>query len=103
MEHYEIRMERGHWAFRRVGHLCSLGRGYCRMQVLVDALSHLKSRTELLHCSAELVVFRMKGGKEATYVLLPGAEPSRVLHPSGRSRSDSRADLPQNPQSRSET
>ena len=86
MEHYEIRMEKGHWTFRRVGMFSTLGRAYSRMQVLVDALSHLKTRTGLLHCDAELEVFRMKGEKEATYNFIDGKEPTRTLHPSARSQ-----------------
>lgn len=86
MEHYQIRMENGFWTFRQVSHLCHLGRAFSRMQVLVGALSHLQTRTGLLHCDAELEVFRMKGEKEATYNFADGREPVRTLHPSSRSR-----------------
>lgn len=94
MEHYEIRMEKGFWTFRQVDHLCNLGRAYSRMQVLVDALFHLKVRTGLLQCGAELEVFRMKGGKEMTYTFFCGEEPTKVLHPPPIPRGFSRTDPP---------
>ena len=94
MEHYEIRLQRGSWVFRQVGCLCTLGRGYSRMEVLIEALSHLKVRTSLLHDAAELVVFRMTGTPEATYTILPGEEPTRQLHPPEGSHRRSRTDSP---------